>query len=347
MIDQVNAIRLFLKKFFSREVHRYCQCIEFGVVERELPRSPVEWWGNRSMIHLRAPAPVDLNAVRRQLPPSWHALQSSARRVVTPCGDGDLVWHVWGEQQAARVPLVLLHGGSGSWSHWVANIPVLVENGYEVWAADLPGFGDSALPPHGCDAFAMVEPLYAGMQMLGLLGCQLAGFSFGGMSAALLVSAHSDVARQLVLVGAPSMGVMAQRQYTLRGWRHLPHAMQRDVHRHNLAELMLHDTACIGEGTLALHEYNVLRDQMPRRRTAPSDTLVQALPQLHCPVAVIYGEHDALYRGHMVPLRAAYEAALPDMQDFVLISDAGHWVQYERPDAFNREFLRVLAELAL
>lgn len=294
------------------------------------------------MINFRAPTPVDLDAVRLQLPAGWHALQSSARRAATPCGDGELAWHAWGSPQAGQPPLVLLHGGSGSWSHWIANIPMLVQQGYEVWAADLPGFGDSALPPDGCDALAMVEPLYAGMRALGLLGCRLAGFSFGGLSSALLAAAHPDVAGRLVLVGAPSMGVVAQRQYTLKGWRHLPHAMQRDVHRHNLAALMLHDGTRIDDATLALHEYNVLRDRMPRRRTAPSDTLAQALPRLQCPVAVVYGEHDALYRGHMAQLQAAYEAALPQLQEFVLVPGAGHWVQYEQPEAFNRAFLRVL-----
>ncbi|MGE8320608.1 MAG: alpha/beta fold hydrolase [Comamonas sp.] len=292
------------------------------------------------MINFRAAAPVDIDAVRQQLPASWQALQASVRRMATPCGDGELVWHAWGEP--GQKPLVLLHGGSGSWSHWVANIPALLGQGYQVWAADLPGFGDSALSPNGCDAQAMVEPLYAGLRELGLLSCQLVGFSFGGLSAALLAAAHPDVARQLVLVGAPSMGVVAQRQYTLKGWRHLPQALQHEAHRHNLAALMLHDPARIDAATLALHEYNVLRDRMPRRRVGPSDTLAQTLPRLHGPVAVVYGEHDALYRGHLAQLRAAYEAGLPRLQEFVLVPAAGHWVQYEQPGAFDRELLRLL-----
>ena len=44
----------------------------------------------------------------------------AAERRITPCGDGDLVWHIFGNGP----PLVLLHGGFGRWSHWIRNIPV-------------------------------------------------------------------------------------------------------------------------------------------------------------------------------------------------------------------------------
>ena len=70
------------------------------------------------------------------------ALARTARKVRTPCGDGAMVWRVWGEGE----PLVLFHGGSGSWTHWIRNIPGLSRH-YELWVADIPGLGDSAMPP--------------------------------------------------------------------------------------------------------------------------------------------------------------------------------------------------------
>jgi 2-hydroxy-6-oxonona-2,4-dienedioate hydrolase len=35
-----------------------------------------------------------------------------------------IVWREWGSGS----PLVLLHGGSGSWNHWVKNIAFLVKH---------------------------------------------------------------------------------------------------------------------------------------------------------------------------------------------------------------------------
>jgi 2-hydroxy-6-oxonona-2,4-dienedioate hydrolase len=39
-------------------------------------------------------------------------------------------------------PLVLIHGGHGSWTHWVANIEPLARRRHVI-ALDLPGFGAS------------------------------------------------------------------------------------------------------------------------------------------------------------------------------------------------------------
>ncbi len=45
-------------------------------------------------------------------------LDAAATRQETQLGTGRMVWRSWGSGPA----LVLLHGGSGSWRHWVRNI---------------------------------------------------------------------------------------------------------------------------------------------------------------------------------------------------------------------------------
>jgi len=289
------------------------------------------------------PAPATL-----PMPPAVTALQRQARRLATPCGDGELVWHVWGEGAGteATPPLVLLHGGSGSWTHWVRNIGALVQAGRTVWVPDLPGFGDSASPPQGADADAVVEPLAQGLrQLFGDRPCDLVGFSFGGLTAGLLLAAHPRLARQLVLVGAPAMGVVPSRQFLLKAWRHLEAPGQLAAHRYNLAALMLQDPALIDteEGlALGLHVANVLRDRMPRRRLAHTDALARALAHVPCPVHAIYGATDALYREWIAALQGAYEQATPDFRGLALIEQAGHWVQFERPRAFHAALLQAL-----
>jgi pimeloyl-ACP methyl ester carboxylesterase len=240
--------------------------------------------------------------------------------------------------------VVLFHGGSGSWTHWVRNIQPLVAAGRQVIAADLPGFGDSASPPSGGDADALVAPLAEGLGAL-LAGdpCDLVGFSFGGLTAGLLLAERPALARRLVLVGAPAMGVTPERQFELKAWRHLPTAAEQEaVHRFNLAALMLKDASLIDGLALELHITNLMRDRMPRRRLAHTDILARSLPRVRCPVHAIYGAHDALYKAWIHQLEDAFKAAAPDFRGLVLIPEAGHWVPFERPEAFDEALLRAL-----
>jgi pimeloyl-ACP methyl ester carboxylesterase len=280
------------------------------------------------------------------LPDPITRLEAAAQVLQTPCGDGHILWHRWGPADAGPAgPVVLLHGGSGSWTHWVRNIDALVAAGRQVLVPDLPGFGDSARPPGGGDADDVAPALEAGLAtLLGAQRCDLVGFSFGGLTAGLLAAAHPQRAARLVLIGAPAMGVSDAGAIVLRGWRHLDDAAARTaVHRHNLAVLMLHSPEAIDALALALHEANVVRDPMQRRRLARTEALKDALQQVRCPVWAIYGREDVLYSGRMERLEEAF-ARGPCFQGLTLIDDAGHWVQYEQAGAFDAALARVLGE---
>ena len=268
------------------------------------------------------------------------ALGAAAQRIETPCGDQTMVWHTWGDGP----PIALLHGGSGSWSHWVRNIGPLVAAGRKVCVPDLPGFGDSAWPPVGHDADAMPEWIERGLdQLIGDEACDLVGFSFGGMVAGFVAAQYPQRARRLVLVGAPALMDDRNRRLGLRAWSHLSEGPERDAAiTHNLAALMLAKEASIDALALALHSANLVRDRMPRRRISKTDVLARTLPQVRCPVWGIWGELDALYRDRIETIEPALGQA-PGFQTLTLIPNAGHWVQYEAADAFNAALLGTLA----
>jgi pimeloyl-ACP methyl ester carboxylesterase len=280
-----------------------------------------------------------------KLPPEALAMLRTASRFETPCGDGAMVWHSWGQatRRPGLAPLVLLHGGSGSWMHWLRNIPALAASGRWVLVPDLPGFGDSAAPLRGTDADVLPEPVEQGLALLaGDAACDLVGFSFGGMVAGFLAERFPARAARVVLVGAPGLGVAPARAIRLRAWRHITDAVQRDeIHRHNLAALMLYREDAIDELALRLHIANVLRDRMKGRSLARTDALAQSLARLRCPVWAIYGEEDALYRGKLDALAAALARAA-DFRGLALVEGAGHWLQFERAEAFDKALLTAL-----
>ena len=307
-----------------------------------------------------ADQPQSLQAVADALglavPASIQELQARSQRVTTPLseqpGAGRMVWHGWEPAAGVArkpVPLVLLHGGSGSWTHWLRVIEPLTQAGYSVWIADLPGFGESDGVPGGMDVDTLIAPLAHGLAQLlaqqsGSSVCDLIGFSFGGMAAGLLAAQFPAHICQLVLVGAPAMGITEGRVVRLKGWRHLqglPAQMQ--AHHHNLAELMLHDASRIDEETLALHALNVARDRLPRRRLSRTDILAQALPKVKARVAAIYGEFDPLYIGRLDELQAALQRSHPAGVRWQMLDGLGHWVQHEDPAATTAALLKVLA----
>ncbi|WP_395055475.1 alpha/beta fold hydrolase [Polaromonas sp.] len=277
-------------------------------------------------------------------PPEVQQLLARATRLETPCGDGQMVWHRWSPAPAGKhLPVVLLHGGSGSWTHWLRNIDALVAGGREVLAADLPGFGDSAPPLRGRDADALPEPVEAGLRvLLGDGACVMVGFSFGGMVAGLLAAQFAARAARLVLVAAPGLGLAVRNSITLTAWRHLSDPAERErVHRGNLAALMLHRPEAISALALRLHTDNTLRDRMKGRRLAYTDILARALVKVDCPVHAVYGREDALYRQRQEALAPALQAA-PDFRGIHWVEGAGHWVQFEQPAAFDALLLALL-----
>src|ERR1044071_3139170 len=104
-------------------------------------------------------------------------IAAEAERFATPCGDGTMAWRSWGQ----GAPLVLLHGGYGSWMHWIRNVLPLSRQ-FQVIAPDLPGLGESATPPEPWTAQGLAAIIAEGLGDVVAKGerVHLAGFSFGG-----------------------------------------------------------------------------------------------------------------------------------------------------------------------
>jgi len=274
--------------------------------------------------------------------PVLKSLQTRAERIDTAVNGVQQTWHVWNRSHPQ--PLVLLHGGSGSWTHWVRNIDALAQH-HAVWAMDLPGMGDSALPPDAKDADDIAPWVAEGMnQVLAGLACPVVGFSFGGLTAGFVAARHPERVSRLLLVGVPGLGMFGDT-LPLRGFLPEMDQAQRDaVHRHNLMSIMLAHEASLSEQTLEIQEQNVVRDRLRRRRIARSNVMLELQRMWRCPVHALWGAKDALFEDHLTSAAQCLSAC--DLRDLSMLADTGHWANYENASAFNAWALAQLASPA-
>lgn len=266
------------------------------------------------------------------------AIAAAAERIETPCGDGTMVWRRWG----AGPPLVLLHGGYGSWTHWVRNV-VPLSRQFSVYACDLPGLGESATPPEPWTAAGLAAIIVAGLDIVLPHGARplLAGFSFGGVIGGSVAAQLGDRLRGFTVVGSNGLGLERSPTPLERVPSGAGETEEFAVHRYNLNQLMIADPDKIDELALYLQKTNHARARMRSRRFSRSGALIEALPHITARLDGIWGERDATAYPH-VEERARILRSVQPAARFTVVPGAGHWVQYEAADRFNQ----ILAEYA-
>lgn len=259
--------------------------------------------------------------------------EESAEAATTPCYGGDMVWRIWGDGP----PLVLLHGGYGSWRHWIKNIGPLSQS-RRLYVADNPGLGDSASVPLPHTAEKLASVIVEGIDGLIPAPAQfdLVGFSFGGLLGGHVAATMGARLRNLVVVAPGGLGIprTTERPPLAKIRPHMSADELVAAHRHNLSVIMLHDTGKIDDLALHLQQETVKRARVKSPVIARTDTLARVLPNIEARMNAIYGEMDDATGDGLARRRALFRKHHPDI-DFRVIDGAGHWVMYETPDIFN------------
>lgn len=266
-------------------------------------------------------------------------LDALATHCRTASGDhGYMIWRLWG----AGPPVVLLHGGSGTWRHWVRNIFPLGDY-FSVFAPDLPGFGDSDLPSGVDTAEALADIACEGLDLLvdPPTPIRLAGFSFGGIVAGLVAARLGPRVTTLVLCGPNGLGLPSVPRPALeRIPPDISLAEEREIQRRNLGRLMLADPAKADELAVDVHMENLRRVRFRVGDIPESDVLRRALPQIRARLVGIWGSEDAFVGPHLEERRRVLSACHPDL-DWRVIEGAGHWAIFEAADRVNPILLEV------
>jgi len=269
------------------------------------------------------------------------ALEARALTIRTPCGDGSMVWRVWGEGE----PVVLLHGGFGSWNHWVRNIDALAAH-YRVIVADMPGQGGSDDPPHPYDADSLADIVAEGVRRVTHDGerVRLVGFSFGAIIGGLVAARLGD--RVVSYTGVEAAGLGARGRVTQDMTRITPEMSPEEQdasYRHNLALLMFADPANVDDLAMLIQRRNTERNRIRSRPISVTDKLSVTLPSIRGRIDLIWGDRDVTAIGYFEPRHALLRSIKPNAW-IVMLDGIGHWVQYEDPDRFNATLLEFLED---
>jgi 2-hydroxy-6-oxonona-2,4-dienedioate hydrolase len=235
-------------------------------------------------------------------------------------------------------PFVLFHGGMGSRNHWVRNIDALAAH-FTVHAFDLPGYGDSPTVPKDTPQQDYVTMVMASLRtVVGDEPFDIAGFSFGSIIAAMSTVRLGGQVRRLTMLGAGGFGPSAVLDMRPIPPESAGEAARRAVFRHNLGQLMIARPENLTEEAVDLQAANFRSTRFDGRHFSVTPNTPASLERMACPVQVVFGSEDALWKGTLDQHLATVRRVRPEAK-IVLLPGAGHWVMFEEPEAVNRLLL--------
>ena len=269
------------------------------------------------------------------------ALAAEAERVETPCGDGGMVWRVWG----SGPPLVLFHGGYGSWMHWIRNVLPLSRDVYRrrPRSARARRVGDAARTAYrrraGPDHRRRARCILPGEERF-----HLAGFSFGGVLGGHVAASLGEQVRGFTIVGSNGLGLPRQPTELER---QRPGGNRRKllaIAAHNLGVLMIADKDKIDD--LAVYIQYAERAARPgqkpaffaRRHAGPGIAAGDSAAD------GIWGGRDATAYPYLDERASACSMISSPALRFEVIPGAGHWVAYEAADRFNPLLAEIVSQ---
>ncbi|MBX7204420.1 MAG: alpha/beta hydrolase [Bacteroidia bacterium] len=247
-------------------------------------------------------------------------------------------------------PLVFIHGLASYGSVWQKNISRLKDS-YRCIAIDLPGNGRSSKGDFPFSMFFYAESVVQFIQRLGLNEVNLCGHSMGGQIAQIIALRYPQLVKKLILAAPAGFEFFtAHDKLLFNQMMLLGNFIYAD--EYHLASTIRDGFSVIPDEAEGM--INELNEQLFSGKLSYYRSMVTGsingmmneqvydfLPQIHCPVLVIFGEKDKLIPNklihHTTTEKVARQGTAQLKQGTLhLIPNCGHFVQWEKADVFNR-----------
>jgi pimeloyl-ACP methyl ester carboxylesterase len=265
-------------------------------------------------------------------------------------------------------PAVFVHGLGGASTNWT-DLMWLLQDRFDGWAPDLPGFGHSDPPPSG--DYSLASHVHAVVRLLEHVAdaaggpVHLFGNSLGGAVSTRVAAIRPDLVRTLTLI-SPALPVLRPRRGTdprlillmVPGVSRLVTRASYNQSARERVQAVLE--LCYADPTLVPAERIAeAAQELERRRglewfdtalmaslrglarsylVRPSDSLWTQATLVTAPTLLVWGRHDRLVSA---TIASRAQAAIPGSR-LVIFEDCGHVAQMEHPVRVAQEFLALV-----
>jgi pimeloyl-ACP methyl ester carboxylesterase len=240
----------------------------------------------------------------------------------------------------AKPKLILLHGLGGSITNWQTNIAALAQENHVI-ALDQVGFGKSDKPILKYRVGTLVDFLDKFMAEIKVEKASLAGNSLGGWVAALTAIKYPGRVEKLILVDAAGIVPASYSEadvYQLNNSTrdeiraNMKRIFANPVFQSNeaLVDQFLTARVSAGDG----NTINSLIESIRRKE----DFLNGRLGEIKKPTLIIWGKQDGLLP--VTDANTFYKGIAGS--ELVLLENAGHAPQFEKPVEFNQAVIAFL-----
>lgn len=243
-------------------------------------------------------------------------------------------------------PVVLVHGFTGNVRNWALTVPAIRDR-FRCVSLDLPGHGLSGKPTDApsYELSKMAEVVWGAIQALGLEKPVLMGHSMGGMISQLVLLAHPEAFRALVLVDTASETIAI---------RNIDRQKMVDAVKSGGIEAAFELQLANAEPRLRENAQFVAlwREQFMMTSAeaylggaeamSGRESLLGRLQDVRIPTLIVCGENDLPF---LAPSKKMHEA-IPGSQ-LEIIPGAGHSPTFETPEKFNAVLTTFLNKIAV
>ncbi len=269
--------------------------------------------------------------------------------------DGRTIAYV--DEGSSNEVIIFVHGLGSYLPAWKKNIEGL-KNDFRTIALDLPGYGKSSKELHPGTPEFYADVIVQFMDKLGIEKANISGHSMGGQAAITMALKYPDRVKNLILVAPAGIEEFTEGQkewfrevMTVQGVKLTPvNTLRANVYAnfYNMpedAEFMITDRIALRDAEqfenycyTVVQSVNGMVDQ----------PVVHLLDRISRPTLIVFGENDNLIPnpylnpGFTREIGEKGNKLIPNSK-LVMIPECGHFLQFEKPDVFNkavREFLK-------